>query len=65
MEILILLVFLFTVGDPEWLGRHLARADAWRKYYSKSEERSQRRAIAKRRLKRIRKQNPRAFRRRK
>jgi len=63
MEFLFFLVAWVTIGNPEWLGKHLAKAEAWRDYYRKQARQDLRREIARRRLKRIRRQYPDAFRR--
>lgn len=61
MELFLLLVAILTIGDPEWLGRHLAKARVWSDYYYNQEKVSLRRAVAKARLTRIRKTYPDAF----
>ena len=62
MEIILLLVIIWMIGTPRWLGEHLAEAHAWQKYYQPEANRKTRRAIAKVRLKRIRKKHYNSFR---
>lgn len=63
MELLLIIVFLlWTAGDPRWLGQHLAKTRIWYDYYLREGDATVRRAVAKERLKRIRKKYPNAFR---
>lgn len=51
----VLMVAVWTIGNPRWLGEHLARTEYWRIFYQQHLKQEMRREIARKRLHNIRK----------
>lgn len=53
MELFLIIMLLYTVADPKWLGHHLSKTKQWYDYYQRDQDNETRKDIIKHRAKNI------------